>query len=230
MKVRILVGDLAGNVYQYIGPVDTDSDASTAGDQPFDLLLQDYSDTDLWQVSDATANWKITGQDSGVVDGTLFSDFENLTGRGATSDYFLFEVGGSLSGTVDGGTGVGKKDGIAVSDGTVTTVLLTDSLVSPVLMHGRTIKYINMESDTVLTGSDVDRVISGSVFNDEIVLEAGTAGKLKVTFVGTNYYDGIGYNTEVTFVNPSSSLTIKGGAGGDKITIKSLDPDSPQTF
>ena len=224
LKVQVLVGDLAGNVYQYIGTTSSDSDPNTAGDQPFEFSDLDFTDESLWQVSDTTANWIITGANSGEVDGYLFSAFANLTGRGASSDYFLFEVGGSLSGTVDGGTGVGTSDGVAVSDGTTTTVLVTDTLTSPAAVSGRTINFAGMDSVTVLTGDDVDRVISGSVFNDEIELLKDTAGRMKVKFVGTNYYDGIGYNTEFSFANPSSSLTIRGKAGGDTITVKSMDP------
>ena len=81
-----------------------------------------------------------------------------------------------------------------------------------------------MESSTLLEGDDVDRVINGTVFDDDIVLEADTPGHLKVTFQGLTFFNGLGYDHSLSFVNPSTSLTIEAGSGGDTITVKSLDP------
>src|SRR4029079_16703190 len=90
----------------------------------------------------------------------------------------------------------------------------------------RTFNYANMDSRDVLTGDDIDRVIDGSVFNDTIELQADAAhpGFNTVTFVGTNFYNGLSFSDAViSFRNPSSSLTINGLGGGDTITVKSLD-------
>src|SRR3954454_4893609 len=83
-----------------------------------------------------------------------------------------------------------------------------------------------MDSSTVLTGDDIDRKIQGTVFNDDIVLEAaaGNLGHMTVTFNGLSFYNGAGYDHSLTFVNPSESLKISGGSGADTITVKSLDP------
>ena len=180
--------------------------------------------------------WRITGANAGEVDGlllgsenitkTLFSSFENLKGRGSTNDSFLFAAGGSLSGILDGGTGPGTVDGFAVSNGSTTTVFVppTPAGTTPSIF-GRIVTYGGMEGTTVLSGDDVDRVIDGSVFDDTIELEAdAVAGKLKVTFVGLNFWNGISAtSSSFSFVNPSTSLTIQGGSGGDTITVKSLD-------
>jgi hypothetical protein len=42
MKVAIATGGLAGNVYEYIGVEQTDSNLDVAGNQKFDLSLQDH--------------------------------------------------------------------------------------------------------------------------------------------------------------------------------------------
>ncbi len=56
MMVRVASGDLAGNTYEYIGPLAIDSDPSTEDIvEPFDLSMQLYSDPDLWkQILDST--------------------------------------------------------------------------------------------------------------------------------------------------------------------------------
>ena len=44
-----------------------------------------------------------------------------------------------------------------------------------------------------------------------------------MTFVGTNYYNGINTSSSVIrFANPAKRLRIEAGSGGDKITVKSL--------
>ena len=184
-------------------------------------------------VADDHINWTITGADAGEVEGTAFTDFENLTGRGASSDYFFFDVAGTLSGLLDGGTGVGTADSFAVTDGTITVVFaaggtgtftVTSADVPGWTRSGWSVDYANMESSTLLEGDDVDRKISGTVFDDDIVLEADTPGHLKVTFQGLTFFNGLGYDHGFSFVNPSTSLTIEAGSGGDTITVKSLDP------
>ena len=45
-----------------------------------------------------------------------------------------------------------------------------------------------------------------------------------MTFQGLSFFNGLGYDHSLSFVNPSSSLTIEAGSGGDTITVKSLDP------
>ena len=66
--------------------------------------------------------WNVTGANSGVVEGTAFAGFENLTGQNSSSDAFIIAAGGSVSGTLDGGTGA--LDGFAVFDagGNLTSV------------------------------------------------------------------------------------------------------------
>ncbi|MCY2998440.1 MAG: LEPR-XLL domain-containing protein, partial [Planctomycetota bacterium] len=49
MKVRIVEGSLAGEVYEYIGTTTSDSDPNTAGNQLFDLKQQQFRDSSLWK-------------------------------------------------------------------------------------------------------------------------------------------------------------------------------------
>ena len=173
--------------------------------------------------------WSITGDNAGEVGGTAFSGFENLTGRSSTSDAFFFNEFGTLGGTLDGGNGVGTADGLEVwvspTLNTVFTPAGTDA-AGTITIAGKTIDYAGLDGVSVLSGSAADRVIRGSVFADNIVLEdadPNSAGTMKVTFVGLNFFNGIGYDTSFTFANPTSSLTILGGLGGDHITVLSVD-------
>jgi hypothetical protein len=53
---------------------------------------------------DSPSTWDINGSNSGSVNGSTFSSFENLTG-GSSADQFVFLVGGSIAGNLDGGGG-----------------------------------------------------------------------------------------------------------------------------
>jgi Ca2+-binding RTX toxin-like protein len=57
---------------------------------------------------DAGATWDITGTNSGSVNGSTFSSFENFTG-GSGNDQFVFK-GGSVSGNINGGGGTNTLD------------------------------------------------------------------------------------------------------------------------
>ncbi|MCI0464745.1 MAG: hypothetical protein L0Z62_48090, partial [Gemmataceae bacterium] len=229
-KVLIITGPLTGNSYVYIGPTSSDSDPDTPGDQPFDLSVQDYTDTSLWRQVEDQIDWTVTGLNAGEVEGTVFSGFENLTGRGASSDYFLFGEFGSLTGLLSGGTGVGTTDGFAVSDGSLTLAFLpaTANESGTITLASRTIVYAGMDSYTPLEGDDVNRKISGSIFGDDIVLEdadTGSTGTMRVRFQGLNFITSLFVPFDsFTFNNPSASLTIEAGSGGDTITVASMDP------
>src|SRR5262249_37763696 len=106
-----------------------------------------------------------------------------------------------------------------------------------VTIDGRTIHYTGMDPLSVLGGSASHRVITGSVLGDNIVLEDADPGvddgKLRVSFPHVTFFDGAAFTSGFEFDSPIASgvpgdsppsLTILGGAGGDTITIKSLDP------
>ena len=76
--INVRIAD--GTIYEYVGPALTDSDSGTAGEQPFDLTMQDYLDEDLWTESNDHITWTVTGVNAGEVEGTVFSDFETCRG------------------------------------------------------------------------------------------------------------------------------------------------------
>ena len=74
-------------------------------------------------------DWAVNGADAGRVNGVAFVGFENLQGRGDTSDSFAFTNGGSLRGTVDGGSGPDTQDAFLVDDGVDTGPILAQRAV-----------------------------------------------------------------------------------------------------
>src|SRR5262249_42416886 len=59
--------------------------------------------------ADTPNTWTITGADSGTVNALAFRGFQNLAG-GAAADSFVFQPGGSVSASVDGGGGSNALD------------------------------------------------------------------------------------------------------------------------
>lgn len=138
--------------------------------------------------------WKVTGTNAGEVATTKFSGFENLTGQDTVSDTFTFEQSGSLSGTVDGGLGAGTTDGFSVYDSSQSKYVAfqpaTASASGTVVLGSQTIHYAGMESLTPLSGDDINRVISGSLGGDNILLEdadPSTPGFLKVSYPARDF-------------------------------------------
>ena len=57
------------------------------------------------------------------------------------------------------------------------------------------VHYAGMDSVTVLAGDDVKRVILGSVFDDtSCSRRTPPRACCKVTFVGLNFFNGVGYD------------------------------------
>jgi hypothetical protein len=155
-------------------------------------------------LQDQTA-WSVTGANSGTVEGTAFSAFANLTGQGSTNDAFIFTSGGSLSGTIDGGAGA--LDGFAVASG-ANLLAFQPSGTGPgtASVGGKTINYTRMDAYDPRGGTATNRVIIGTIFDRDLVLEADTAGNMKVSFTGLTFTSG---GSSFSFANPSDSLTLR---------------------
>jgi hypothetical protein len=94
------------------GPVTVNSQAGTASDigltfSNINNFVGSASNSDTLIGPDAT--WYIQGANSGSVNDSTFSSFENLTG-GSGSDQFVFFSGGSVAGNIDGGGGTNTLD------------------------------------------------------------------------------------------------------------------------
>ena len=103
--------------------------------------------------------WRITGANAGDVADIRFSGFENLTGQsGVASDAYIFESGGSLTGTVNGGTGT--LDGFSVYDSVLSkyTVFNPGSGAADaggtITIHGVTVNFAGMDNQSPVSGDD----------------------------------------------------------------------------
>ncbi len=190
------------------------------------------SDT-LLGPADGVVEWTITGTNAGEVSGVSFEGFENLTGASnGTSDAFTFEQSGTLSGTVTGGTGIFDAIRVAKVGGGYTVFNPNGVDQSGTLnLNGKRIRYAGMDHDSLFSGDAFNRVISGTLFADTIIVEdipdtGGQTGLMQVRFQGLEVYDGKNTTSGLTytFIAPFDSLKIEANQGADTIEVKSLDP------
>ena len=186
-------------------------------------------DTLVGPSGETSATWTIDAADAGNVAGVTFSSIENLTGvSDSVSDAFTFEAGGSISGTVDGGSGT--FDSIQVADGaggyTIFNPASGTDNAGTLALNGKTIAYAGIDREDLFAGDALARSIGGTIFGDTIVLEdigSASDGMMQVRFVGKNFFDGSTTTSGFTFLAPADSLKIEGRGGSDSIEVKSLD-------
>jgi len=154
-------------------------------------------------VGDITANtWDIIGADSGTVSGvSSFSNIENLTGN-ASGDDFIFAVGGTLSGTINGAAGADSVS-YAAKPGAVS-VDLSDASFSSIET------FIGNDTDSTLTGINTPNTWNITGIND------GTVGI--TSFIDFNNLQGNnGTDDFILSVGGSITGNITGGAGNDSV-------------
>lgn len=145
--------------------------------------------------------WNITGPDSGDLTGVgSFTSIENLVGRTAV-DSFVFDASGSISGSINGGSGVDEVDLSALS-GSITVDLTSG-------------EYSNIESYTG-NGSN-STFIADSIINTWTLNSANSGTMNTIDFVG--FASLVGGSSDDTFIfsggAPDTSIT--GGGGTDTI-------------
>jgi hypothetical protein len=159
------------------------------------------SSADMLIGPDAGATWDITGLNSGAVNGSTFSSFENLIG-GSGADQLVFFPGGSMSGNIDGGGGSNTLD-YSHLPGPVTFNFHTDTVTGV----GGTYSYIT--SFVASAGSDILIGPEGPTTWDISPSEA------------TDGRDDLRYNGSPT------QLTVNGGSNSD---VFNVTPSATTTF
>ncbi len=176
---------------------------------------------DVLHGPDRNAIWDITGENSGRVNGILFSGFESLLGAANNQDGFILHTGGAISGVIDGGSN--GQDNLAIENpnqpgnltviitaGTGAFMLSADALyqgVDSLNFSGRERPFF---ADTSVAG---EVILLGSAFNDTLTLsQSDNVLKLTDTDSTRSYWD---YTTG-TFVTKSFDFTVVGDtmAGG----------------
>ena len=214
-----------------VGSVANDVDTTVIGNfSAIDIINgSEYEDT-LLGLDEATVEWTIDGTNAGEVGGVEFTNFENLTGVGnSASDAFTFEDGGSISGTVDGGSGTLDSIRVFQSEGVYTVFNPTSGIDNSgtLNLNGKTIQYAGIDHQDFLSDDGgFNLVIQGTAFADKIIIEdvgTSTDGQMRIRFDGMEISDGTTTTDALSFVVPADSLTIEANGGADEIEVISLD-------
>jgi len=168
---------------------------------------------------DADATWNITGPGSGSVAGVSFTGIENLTGAAGNQDTFVFSQDGSVSGLVEGGDG--GLDSIVLDGGDFDSIIynFTGPDSGSIIRDGEVVTYSGFGSlstvPSLIPSSPSDVTLNYDVdVLQTLTIKAGPTGQTTVESSAVE---------DVTFDNPSISLTINAGSNVDHITILALD-------
>jgi hypothetical protein len=197
--------------------------------QGIEVLIGSSASDTLTGPDEGHITWTVSGANSGDVGGVKFIGFENLVGANLTAnDLFVFDAAGSLSGSVAGGTGT--YDSISVQAGAGGDYSVFNpagpDAAGTLTLHGKTIVYSGIDRQDFVGGDAFNKIIYGSAFKDRMVIEdasATSAGQMRVSFLGLNFFDGVLFSNGVVFDNPADSLSVYGLSGADRIEIRSLD-------
>ena len=153
-------------------------------------------------VADNIANtWTISATDAGGVDGVAaFTGIENLTGNTA-ADYFRFDNGSSISGTVNGAAG-GDTIDLSAQQGALVVDLDNTN-------------YLNIET---FIGNDTDSTLLGPDQVTSWTLSGPNDGTVNaINFFDFNNLTGNNNSDSFTVFGGTLSGTLSGGNGSDSL-------------
>lgn len=184
-------------------------DATLDGGEGSDTLQQTFLLDSVWTIAE---------ENTGDVNGQIFSGIENLVGAADNEDTFVFAQGASLSGGVEGG--VGGYDTV-VLEGVYAQA--GHEVVGPqsgvVTLDGRSVRYAGMEPIDYV-GAIGTLTFTGTSGADTLVL-SDIADLALPGGVLTMQISGSGELTR--FNNTVDEIVIKALGGSDTITVASLD-------
>ncbi len=224
-------------------------DFSTPFSRAISFTDTSTTDHDTLAVIGGDRTWNITGQNAGstIDDNTetvTFSGMENLQG-GDNEDSFIFGLGGSLTGRVDGGAGVNTLDYSAFE--TAVNVNLTAGTATAANGGIANIRdVIGGSGKDTMTGDGQSNILVGGAGNDTYVFDADTAlGTDTIIEFPDGGTDTLDFSTTTTLgvnidLSNAGSQTVNGnltidlsagdvienvigGSGADTITGNSLD-------
>jgi len=157
----------------------------------------------------AAATWTLTGSNSGSVNGTAFSSFENLTG-GSGNDAFVFMPGGSVDGNIDGGGGSNTLDySNLTTNVTINIGAHTATGIGGTWANINT--FIGSQGTNTLAGSNADTTYTITGHNAIQVMG--------LTFGGfQSIVGGTGNDTFALQTGGSLDGSIDGGGGTNTLT------------
>ncbi|HCE72074.1 MAG TPA: type I secretion protein, partial [Ruegeria sp.] len=184
--------------------------------------LRTYTD---WHIDDVTEEGasgvaSVTLRDSNDAEvatfDIAFSGIEVLAGTQGDDTFYLAASEMRKGITIDGGDG--DFDSL-VLDGSYSSVSYQAATANDgqILLDGTALVYLGLEPITQNSASD-DLVIDLTDYDDDAVLNSFNAGTMYIGTTGgfTPTFENI------TFVNPTNSLTINLKSGSDTLTVESL--------
>ncbi|MBY5161789.1 choice-of-anchor D domain-containing protein [Salsipaludibacter albus] len=156
----------------------------------------------------ADLDWAVSGPDGGTVAGVVFVSFEHLVGAADTDDTFTIAEGGSLTGSVDGGSGGFDTLDVRRSVGSASSTA-TGPQSGIVTLDGVTFTYAGLEPVDVAGTDELTLTLADTADVATLQLDPGGL-KLDVTS---------GTVEDHVFAVPTTSLTIDLGEGADALTI-----------
>lgn len=148
--------------------------------------------------------WDITGNNDGTVGTVSFTNFNKLLGN-VSSDAFQFQDGSTITGLVDGGSGLDSVD-LSLESGVVNVALGSTG-------------FTNIET---FTGNGLASTLTGNNIANAWVLTGVNAGSVgSVNFSGFNNLAGNANTDNFSLNGGSLTGSINGGSGTDSITADS---------
>jgi uncharacterized repeat protein (TIGR01451 family) len=171
--------------------------------------LDGGTNTDTLIGPDVTNAWVLTAAGAGTLNGASFANFENLTG-GAGTDTFKLKPAGSVTGTLNGGTGTADRLDFSLESAAVTVNLQTKT--APGMGH-----YANIEA---LTGSPFADTIIGANVPTTWQVQFNNTGKVGSYSFGSfeNLTGGSANDTFKLSAGKGVSGTIDGGGGTNTLS------------
>ncbi len=175
--------------------------------------------------------WRIAGVNEGTIEFEFesetidFSAIENLTGIDAVNDDFVVESGGSITGTIRGGSGSGIDGLVIAQDGVESAYAIVNVPSATALTVARFGKSIAVDGiEPIVGGTAAARVISGSSLEDEYEIESVNSDTLRISSTETQFYDLAtdGLVSSFDFTKPSTSLKFFLRAENDRLFVGTL--------
>ncbi|MGD8477076.1 MAG: LEPR-XLL domain-containing protein, partial [Burkholderiales bacterium] len=183
--------------------------------QGADLFLTDQGELALVADGATDNEWRITGPDSGTLNGQPFSGVGILIGGADNEDTFHLEANGNLSGYLHGGDR--GFDSLVIDGGSYgeSHFLATGPDSGIIQLDDKVISYFGLEpvDDT----SDApEKSVEGTAGTDVITIDGGPGVEDPITVNS----DGTFENHNVT--QPDQLLTVEAGDGDDTINFDLL--------
>ena len=150
----------------------------------------------------------LTGENDGTVDGLAFIDFNNLNG-GAGDDTFVYQPGGSITGSLDGGA---HTNGDQVNLSALSLVDLT-------------LGALDFSGIETVTGNNTNSTLTGDASANIFTLTGENDGSVDgLAFIDFNHLNG-GAGDDTFVYQPGGSITgsLDGGANGDRVDMSALN-------